>query len=219
LGTCITQRQETVNVNAGDIMSPQKETSGHWFFDLITLFSPDPDRTKVTGTPEEMISQAGREAFAVSGAAGLVPGPVGLAVIIPELVSVTKIQLNLVHRIAGYYGSGSKPDRSILLVIFGEALGLAVGKSLTRKVGTRLVVRALETQLARALAQKIGARIVTKAIQKGLARWIPLIAAPLLGAFSRSMTIRIGRHADKLFSQGLAIEARPGPVSGADQSG
>jgi hypothetical protein len=206
------QRQK-VDGNACEIMNGQKETSGHWFFDLITMFSPDPDRIKVKGTPEEMITQAGREAFAVSSAAGLIPGPLGLAAMIPELVSVTKIQLNLVHGIASHYGSDTKMDTTLLLLIFGEALGLALGKSLTRRAGTRLVIRVLETQVAKAVARKISSRIVAKAIQKSVVRWIPLVAAPVLGAFSRSMTVKIGRQADKLFSQGITIEVHPASTS------
>ena len=212
-------RQERIDSSEGSVMNWKKEVYGHWFLELITLFSPDPERTAVTGTPEKMISQAGREAFAVSSAAGLVPGPLGLAVIVPELISVARIQLHLVHRIARYYGLNSRLNRSILLLIFAEALGLTVGKSLARRVGNRLVVRALETQLARNAAEKIGARIVASAIRKGLARYIPLIAAPVLGAFSRSMTVRVGRQADKLFSQGLTMEEHSGAPSGADQPG
>ena len=199
-------------------MNKDRETSGHWFFDLITMFSPDPDRIKVTGTPEEMITQAGREAFVVSSAAGLVPGPLVFAAIVPELVSVTKIQLNLVRRIARHYGSDTKMDKTLLLLIFGEALGLALGKSLTRRAGTRLVIRVLETQVAKAVARKIGSRIVTKAIQESVVRWIPLVAAPVLGAFSRSMTVRIGRQADKLFSQGVVIDEHPASTSRTGQA-
>lgn len=199
-------------------MNRDRETSGHWFFDLITMFSPDPDRIKVTGTPEEMITQAGREAFAVSSAAGLVPGPLGLAAIVPELVSVTKIQLNLVHRIASHYGSDTKMDKTILLLIFGEALGLAVGKTLVRQAGTRLIVRALETQVVRAVARKIGSRVVAGAIQRSAVRWIPLVAAPVLGAFSRSMTVKIGRQADNLFSQGVVIDEHPASTSRTGQA-
>jgi hypothetical protein len=207
------QRQK-VDGTTCEIMNGQKETSGHWFFDLITMFSPDLDHVKAKGTPEEMITQAARETFAVSSAAGLVPGPLGLAAIIPELVSVTKIQLNLVYRIARYHGAEIGVDRTILLLVFGEALGLAVGKTLARQVGTRLVVRALETQVARAVARKIGSRIVARAIQKSAARWIPVVAAPILGAFSRAMTVRIGRQAEKVFSQGIVIERLPKPAPG-----
>jgi hypothetical protein len=210
--------QEKTDRDAGCVMNGKKEVSGHWFLELITLFSPDPERTGVTGTPETMIAQAGREAFAVSSAAALLPGPAGLVVIVPELIAVARIQLLLVHRVARYYGQSSSVDRSILLLIFGEALGLAVGKSLARRVGNRLVVRAIETQVARAMAEKIGARIVASAIRKALARYIPLVAAPLFGAFSRSMTVRIGRHADKLFSKGFTIEGHAGAGSGAGQS-
>ncbi len=204
---------DRVKIAIREAVNRNDETSGHWFFDLVTACLRNPDRIKVTGIPEQMIAQAARETFAISSAAGLVPGPFGLAAIVPELISVTRIQLNLVQGIAKYHGSDTKPDRTTLLLIFGEAVGLAVGKGLVRRAGSRLVVRILETELAKALARKIGSRIVAKAVQKSVVRWMPLLAAPILGAFSRSMTVRIGRQADRLFSRRVVLERSYSPVS------
>ena len=188
----------------------------HWFFDLISMFAPEPSQVEVTGTPEEMTREAARRTFAVSMAAGLAPGFFGVMTILPEIVSVTKIQIRLVHKIAGYYHAGASLDRTVLLLIFSEAIGLMVGKSLLRRVGARLVVTTLSTRLARRLAQQIGSRIIAKAVQKGVARWLPVVMAPVLAAFSRSMTLRIGRHAMKLFSEGIAFERESAGDQAAD---
>ncbi|MBP1730268.1 MAG: hypothetical protein H6Q55_697 [Deltaproteobacteria bacterium] len=189
------------------VKTTSEEETGHWFLDLITMFTPDPSQIEVTGTPEEMTREAARRTFAVSMAAGLAPGFFGVMTILPEIVSVTKIQIRLVHRIAGYYRAGASLDRTVLLLIFSEAIGLMAGKGLLRRVGARLIVTALNTGLARRLAKQIGARIVAKAVQKGIARWLPVVLAPVLAAFSRSMTLRIGRHATRLFSEGIVVES------------
>jgi hypothetical protein len=188
------------------VRNDSEAETGHWFFDLVTMFAPEPSQVEVTGTPDEMMREAARRAFAVSMAAGLAPGFFGVMTILPEIISVTKIQIRLVHKIAGYYHAGASLDRTVLLLIFSEAIGLMVGKSLLRRVGARLLVTTLSTRLARRLAQQIGARIVAKAVQKGIARWLPVIMAPVLAAFSRSMTLRIGRHAMRLFSEGIVVE-------------
>jgi len=188
------------------VKTESKEETGHWFFDLITMFTPDPSLVEVTGTPEEMTREAARRAFAVSMAAGLAPGFFGMMTILPEIISVTKIQIRLVHRIARYCHAGASLDRTVLLLIFSEAIGLMAGKGLLRRVGAKLVVTTLNTRLARRLGEQIGERIVGRAVQKGIARWLPLIMAPVLAAFSRSMTMRIGQHAMRLFSEGIVVE-------------
>lgn len=183
----------------------EKET-GHWFFDLITMFTPPLSQVEVTGTPEEMTREAARRVFAVSMAAGLAPGFFGIMTILPEIIAVTKIQIQLVHKIARFYNAGASLDRTVLLLIFSEAVGLMMGKSLLRRVGARLVVTTLSTGLARRTASLVGARIVAKAVQKAVARWLPVLMAPVLAAFSKSMTMRIGHHATKLFSEGIVVE-------------
>lgn len=187
-----------------------EEEIGHWFFDLITMFKPDPAQVEVTGTPEEMTREAARRAFAVSMAAGLAPGFFGMMTILPEIVAVTKIQIRLVHKIARFHNAGASLDRTVLLLIFSEAIGLMMGKSLLRRVGARLVVTTLSTGLARRMASLVGARIVAKAVQKAVARWLPAVTAPVLAAFSKSMTMRIGHHAAKLFSEGIVVESAVG---------
>jgi hypothetical protein len=200
------------------VKAESEEETGHWFFDLITLFTPEPSQVEVTGTPEEMTREAARRTFAVSMAAGLAPGVFGMMTVLPEIISVTKIQIRLVHKIAGYYHAGASLDKTVLLLIFSEAIGLMLGKSFLRRVGARLVVTAVSTRLARRLAKQIGSRIVAKAVQKGLARWVPLIMAPVLAAFSGSMTMRIGRHATRLFSEGIMVEKVAGDGQTAEAS-
>ena len=58
-----------------------------------------------TGTPEEMIDEAGQRAFKIGTALGLIPGPLGMAVILPEIAALTRLQINLIHRIAGHHGN------------------------------------------------------------------------------------------------------------------
>ncbi|MCX5828094.1 MAG: hypothetical protein NTV58_08855 [Deltaproteobacteria bacterium] len=64
--------------------------SGHWFFDLLMKFAPKPEEVIVTGTPEEMIKEAAKKSFWVSTTLSAVPGPFGLATILPEIGAEAK---------------------------------------------------------------------------------------------------------------------------------
>ncbi len=176
---------------------------------IDSLFSHKQDG-EPTGTPEEMIDEAGRKAFKISTALGLIPGPLGMAVVLPEIAAVTRLQINLIHRIAGHYMKQEKVSRELVLLILGNALGVAVGESLVRRVGSALVIKSVNTRVVRGISRAIGTRIIDAAAQKAMGRWIPMVTAPLFGYLSRSLTRKIGREANRLFSQEIVQETAPG---------
>ena len=152
-----------------------------------------------------MISSASWKAFGISTAAALPPGPIGWATIIPELLAVTKIQMNLIYKIATYYEKEKKLNQTIIMLIFANEAGLAVGRQVVKKVGTRLIINALGSKAIRPIAQKIAARIGARLTQKFIGRWIPFILAPLFGAYSKSMTTKIGQEAVRFFEGDFVV--------------
>jgi hypothetical protein len=180
--------------------------SGHWFFDLLMKVAPKPEEVIVTGTPEEMIKEAAKKSFWVSTTLSSVPGPFGLATILPEIGAVTKVQINLVYKIAKYYKNLGTINQSIVLLIFANALGLAIGNQLVRRVGVRLVIKALSAPVIERIAQRIGLQIAAKITQRIAGRWIVFIAAPIFGLFSKRMTQKIGVEATALLAEGIKFE-------------
>ncbi len=184
-------------------MSIQEQHS--WFTNLLMKFAPS--SVEIEGrTPEEMISSASWKAFAVSTAAALPPGPVGWATIVPELIAITKIQMNLIYKIAKYYGKENQINSTIVMLIFANEAGLAVGRQVVRKVGTRVIINALGSRALRPIAQKIAAKIGARITQKALGRWIPFVLAPIFGAFSKSMTTRIGQEAINFLKDDFEVQ-------------
>jgi len=179
--------------------------SGHWFFDLLMKFAPKPEEVVVTGTPEEMIKEAGKKAFWISTTLSAVPGPFGLTTILPEIGAVTKLQINLVYKIAKYYKKLETINHSIVLLIFANALGLTIGNQLVHRVGVRLVIKALSAPVIERIAQRVGLQIAAGIIKRMAGRWLIVIAAPIFGLFSKKMTQKIGAEATALFA-GTTIE-------------
>jgi len=154
-------------------------------------------------TPEQMTKEASWEAFGISSVAALPPGPIGWATILPELAAVLKIQTNLIYRIATFYGKQGKVNHTLILLIFANEAGLAIGQTLAKRMGTKLVIRSLGSKALRPIAQKVAARIGARITQRAVGRWVPFVLAPVFGAFSKSMTTKIGREADKLLRQDI----------------
>ena len=164
-----------------------------------------------SGSVEEMIDEAARRAFQISTALGLIPGPLGMATVLPEVAALTRLQINLIRKIASHHGKEHKVNKELVLLILANVTGVTAGEMLLRRAGTSLVLRSVNTRIMRAVARKVGARVLDMAVERAIGRWIPVLTAPLFGYFSRSLTKKIGREAQRLFLQGIEIETAGTP--------
>jgi len=181
-----------------------KSFDENWFADILMSFAPS--SVDIEGkTPDEMTSSASWKAFWISTGAAIPPGPLGLATILPELMAITKLQMNLIYKIAAYYHKQGKVNKTIVMLIFANQVGLALGKQVVKRIGRRVIIRALGSKAIRPIAQRIATKIGARLAQKAIGRWIPFVLAPIFGAFSKSMTTDIGREADKIFSQDIEV--------------
>lgn len=177
----------------------------NWLEKVLSSLLSYKDGEEPEGTPDEMIEEAARKAFRISTALGLIPGPIGFVTILPEVVTLTKLQINLIYRIARHYGRAEEVDKEIVLLILANVMGVAGGGALVRKAGSLLVIRSANTQVVKALARKVGTHVIDTAAKKAIGRWIPMATAPLFGYFSRSLTRKIGMEAKRLLSSGQLI--------------
>jgi len=177
-----------------------------WFVETMMGLAPDPEAVRVDGAPPDMTDFASNKAFSVSFASGMMPGPFGMATILPELAAVTKIQMDLLYKIAKYHGRLDQVNRTLVLYVFGCALGVTAGRLLGQRAGSRLIVKAFSTQAAQKIAAAIGARIGSSFVQRSAGRWICMATAPVFALLSKRMTEKIGGYAEDLFRQDIEIE-------------
>ena len=177
-----------------------------WFVETMMGLAPDPETVRVDGAPPDMTDFASNKAFSVSFASGMMPGPFGMATILPELAAVTKIQMDLLYKIAKYHGRLDQVNRTLVLYVFGCALGVTAGRLLVQRAGSRLIVKAFSTQAAQKIAAAIGARIGSSFVQRSAGRWICMATAPVFALLSKRMMEKIGGYAEDLFRQDIEIE-------------
>ncbi len=181
-----------------------------WFVETMMGLAPDPDRIRVDAAPLDMAEIDSNKAFSLSFASGMMPGPFGMATILPELAAITKIQMDLIYKIAKYHDKLDKVNRPIVLYVFACALGVTAGRLLVQKAGSRLIIKALSTQAAQKIATAVGSRIGSSFVQRSAGRWVCLATAPLFAWLSKRMTEKIGRYADDLFRHDIEIETIEG---------
>jgi hypothetical protein len=191
---------------------------GSWFEGLFEkafeALAPDIETIQADAKPEQMTKKEAQKAFALSTAAGLPPGPIGWLTILPEIMALLKIQVNLIYKIAKFYQREAKVNKKIVLLILGSAMGIAAKHKILAKVGTRIIVKAMSTTAIRNICKRIGLRIGARILQRGLGRWIPIVLAPIFGAFSYSMTKRVGNEANDLLRQDFNFEETTKCING-----
>ena len=191
-------------------MDKEEFKTGSWFErvleNALNTLGPDPDEITVDGSPRKMIRKASRIAFLMSTGAGIPSGPVGLATIIPEVVALTKLQINLIFKVAKFHQQEAKVNKTIILAVLGVAMGVVLKHALINKVGTRIIVRSLSAEGAKRITREIGEKFAVGLLKSGIGRWIPLMLAPVFGYLSLSMTRKVGREAELLFSHELEVD-------------
>lgn len=113
-----------------------------------------------------IIQSYGNKNAVISGGAGMIPGPWGMAASIPEIVAVIKNQMSMIYDIAKAHGHAKVEKELIIAVLFG-----AVGNATTSLIvvqGQKIMVKRVG---ARAL-QNIIKILVEKSRNKWLNQWL-----------------------------------------------
>ena len=152
-------------------------------------------------------NHAAAKAALAAGSLALPPGPLGWLTLLPELITVWRIQAQMVADIAALYGSAHAPSREeMLYCLFRHTAAQAV-RDLGVRLGERLA-RQASAQLLQKVAGQIGVKLSQRALGKGLARWLPIIGAMGVGAYAWYDTGQVAATAIELF-ESAARDARP----------
>jgi hypothetical protein len=151
--------------------------------------------------------QASKRAAIAAGSLALPPGPLGWLTLVPEIVTVWRLQAQMVADIAGAYGRDATLTREhMMYCLFRHSAAQAV-RDLAVRVGEQLLVHRLTQQALVSVAGKVGTRVAKQASGKAVARWLPVVGAIGVGAYAWYDTDRVARTAIELFESERAADA------------
>ncbi len=149
-----------------------------------------------------LTEQAARRAALAAGSLSLPPGPLGWLTLLPEMMSVWRIQAQLVADIAAVYGCTHELDRAQMLYCLFRHTAAQGLRDLAVRVGERLVVQPLAAGALKKLAGAIGLKLSQRALGSSMARWLPLVGAAGVGAYAWYDTRQVAQAAIELFEAG-----------------
>ncbi|MBP9907485.1 MAG: hypothetical protein KBF66_18205 [Rhodoferax sp.] len=166
--------------------------------------SPTP---KVRAT--ELINKACRTTAGISGGAALVPGPLGLLTILPDMYAIWRVQSQLVADIAAVHGKlGALTKEQMIWCLFKHSAAHVAGDFVVQ-VGERYIVHPRSLQWMQKAVGFLGIKIAQRVLGKSLARYLPLLGAAAVARYAYMDTKKVGLAAEALFSKEIVFEPDP----------
>lgn len=144
-----------------------------------------------------LISACAAKNAAISASASLVPGPLGMLAVIPELVLVTRNQIGLIYDIGAAHGKQEMMSKELLLGVFLSGMGTSAG-SLMVLHGGKYLVRRASLQVLQKVVAILGGKITQAALKSAISKWFPGVGAAAMAAWSNYMTRQIGKKAHEI---------------------
>jgi hypothetical protein len=131
-----------------------------------------------------LAKRAAQRAAITAGTLALPPGPLGWLTILPELISIWKIQAQLVSDIAAAYGKHAELGREQMLWCLFRHTSAQAFRDLVVRLGDRLIFRRVSYGVIERVAKQIGVKVTQRALGEGLSRWMPIVGAIGVGGYA-----------------------------------
>ncbi len=189
--------------------APKQAASARLGDAILELLGRLPQTREIAGTSPDarariIAAVAASKSALVAGSLALPPGALGWLTVLPELYSIWKIQAQMVADIAGAYGQRRQLTREqMMFCLFRHTAAQAV-RDIAVQTGERWLVQTASLKALRSAARKIGVRLSERGVSHGIARWLPVVGAIGVGAYTWYDTRHVARTAIELFE----IEAK-----------
>lgn len=154
----------------------------------------------------KLAQAAARKSFIYAGGLALPPGPMGWLTVLPELLSVWRIQAQLVADIAALHGKGSALTQEQMIYCLFRHAAAQVVRDLVVRIGGRTLVKRATLRMIRAVLGKVGVRVAQRTLGKSIARWLPFLGAAGVAGYAYYDTYHIGKTSIDLFGSTIELE-------------
>ena len=153
---------------------------------------------------DNIISDYGNKNALISGGASIIPGPLGMAAAIPEIIAVINNQLKMIYDIAKANGQ-KEINKELLITVLLSAMGNASGNLLIVH-GQKIMAKRVGARVLQTLIKLLGGKITQQIAKSMAAKWIPIAGAIAMAAWSKYTTNKIGQKAKEVFSKEIVFE-------------
>lgn len=161
---------------------------------------------------ESMIQSYSYKNAAISGGSSIIPGPLGMAAAVPEMIAVLRNQVAMIYDIAKAHGKQEIPSELIVGILLG-ASGQGAA-SLIIIQGQKVMAKRVGAQSLQKIVAILGGKITQQVAKSMAAKWIPLAGAIVMATWSKYTTSEIGSKAKDIFSKDIVFDNEEIIISG-----
>ncbi|MBD2461608.1 hypothetical protein H6G89_11155 [Oscillatoria sp. FACHB-1407] len=149
---------------------------------------------------QSIISGNANKNSAISGGLNIIPGPIGVAAAIPEILLVIRNQIVMIYDIGIAYGQEKALSKELLVAVFAYALGRG-GLGVLIVQGGKVLVKQISARLFPKIVQIVAGRLAQRFVSSMVGKWLPVVGAAAMATWSNIATREIGRKAVELFEK------------------
>lgn len=153
---------------------------------------------------ENIINKCAIENAAISGSAGLIPGPWGMVAVVPEIAAVMRKQIGMVYDIGVANGKEAYITKEILAGIVLSAIGTGA-TGLFVMHGSKILVKRTSLRVFQKIVSLLAGKVTQQALKSAITKWLPIVGAAFMAWLSGHMTQKIGRAAQAFFNQEIEL--------------
>jgi hypothetical protein len=142
--------------------------------------------------------KAAKRAAAISGALALPPGVLGMLTVLPDLVTIWRIQAQMISDIAGLYGREMELTRTHMLYCLFRHAASQVARDVAVRAGQRIVIRQLSGGALRSVLSGVGISVTQRVVGTSASRWVPIVGAAAVAGYAYFDTLQVARTAARM---------------------
>jgi hypothetical protein len=194
---------EIGNESSEPTLKKHTEALAKAILDIVASVPKASEPAPGSGTPRERAraiqTTASLKAAAISGTLALPSGPLGVAAILPDLISVWRIQAKMVADIAGAYGQSAHLSQEHMIYCLFRHAAAQIVRDLAARVGRRVVIRRATLKALQSIARQLGIKVSKQVIAKSAARWLPVVGSIGVAGYAYYDTAQVAATATELF--------------------
>jgi uncharacterized protein (DUF697 family) len=157
-------------------------------------FAKHPDEIPDKKSVSSIINSYSLINAAISGGAGLVPGPWGMVAVIPEIAAVIRNQLAMIYDVGMAYGKSKVLTKELLAGVLITALGASAGSLLIMQ-GSKVLVKRVALRAFQKIIAMLAGKVLQQALKSAIGKWLPVVGAAALAVWSNYLTRQVGEKA------------------------
>ncbi len=169
-------------------------------------YKANPEKIPSLQQVSRIIEDCAKTNTAIVGALNLVPGPLGMAVMIPEILGTIRCQIMMIYDISIAYDQHRVLNRELLASVFTYSLGQGTLGVLTVH-GSKILVKRASIKLFHQIVKQLGYKIGKRALKSMVSKYIPVAGAMAMAAWANHSTREIGKKATIILKQKIEYSA------------